>query len=246
MDQPKMQRLLQLLLLLSGKRTYSCAELMERMAVSESTVFRYLDTFEAAGFLLERQDGRYRLQPGTAANKALLQNLHFSEEELYLLHSAIGGLSLTSKAALRLRKKLHTLYHYTALAEAAGKTDDAKKAAIGKAAEEKRCVCLHGYRSGNSQSVSDRVVEAFAFHDDYTGVWCWEEGCNKLFLIARMEGVTVTGQPWQHERDHRVPFTDAFRMAAPEPLATVEARLSLKACNLLCEEYPLAKQFVTA
>jgi hypothetical protein len=34
-------------------------------------------------------------------------------------------------------------------------------------------------------------------------------------------------------------------MAAENPVATVEALLSLKACNLLGEEYPLAKKHLT-
>jgi proteasome accessory factor C len=248
MDQPKMQRLLQLLLLLSGKRTYSCTELMERLQMSERTVLRYLETFDAAGFVVERQKGRYRLHAGTGAYKALQQNLHFSEEELYLLHSAISSLMPANKAALRLKQKLHTLYHYKALAQTAGKSDGAKIAAISEAAEKKLCVHLRQYRSINSQTVTDRLVEAFAFHDDYQGVWCWERqsGGNKLFLISRMEGVTVTGEPWRHEAAHRIPFTDAFRMAAEEPAATVEALVSLKAFNLLCEEYPLAKKYIQA
>jgi predicted DNA-binding transcriptional regulator YafY len=247
MDQPKMQRLLRLLLLLSGKRTYSAPELAKRLSLSERTVLRYLETFDGAGFVVERSGSRYRLHPGTVANRAVQQALHFSEEELYLLHSAISGLTPANKVALHLQRKLHTLYHYRALAETAEKSDGAKIAAISEAAEKKRCVHLIGYRSGNSQTVTDRLVEAFAFYDDYQGVWCRERqtGGNKLFLIGRIEGVTITGEPWQHEAEHRIPFTDAFRMAAENPVATVEALLSLKACNLLGEEYPLAKKHLT-
>lgn len=246
MDQPKIQRLLQLLLLLSGKRTYSAADLAGRLEMSERTILRYLDTFETAGFVVERHQGRYRLKADTTANKALQQNLHFSEEELYLLHRAIGGLTPGSKAALHLQQKLHTLYHYKALAQTAERSDGAKIAAISEAAEKKLCVLLNQYRSINSQTVTNRLVEAFAFHDDYSGVWCWERqsGHTKLFLISRMESVTITSEPWQNEAGHQIPFTDAFRMAAARPVAEVKALLSLKACNLLSEEYPVAKKYI--
>lgn len=248
MDQPKVQRLLQLLLLLSGKRTYSCQELARSLDVSERTILRYLDTFDVSGFVVERKESRYRLHAGTGSYKALQQNLHFSEEELYLLHSAISNLVIANKAALHLQQKLHTLYHYKALVQTAEKSDGFKIAAISEAADKKLCVNLQQYRSINSQTVGDRLVEAFAFHDDYQAVWCWERqsGSNKLFLIGRMESVTVAEEPWRHELAHRIPFTDAFRMSAKEPVASVEAVLSLKAFNLLCEEYPLAKKYIHA
>lgn len=248
MDQPKMQRLLQLLVLLSGKKRYSLKELSDRLELGERSIHRYLDTFETAGFLVERNSGHYRLQSGTAAYKAVQQNLHFSEEELYLLHTAISSLTPANKAALRLQQKLHTLYHYQALAQTAEKGDRAKIAVISEAVDRKCCVHLRRYRSINSQTIKDRLVEPFAFHDDYTGVWCRERQSsqNKLFLIARMDGVTISTEQWQYEAEHGIPFCDAFRMAAPKPVAQVEAVLSLKAYNLLLEEHPLAGQYLTA
>ncbi|HUN02407.1 MAG TPA: hypothetical protein PLS00_06090, partial [Niabella sp.] len=41
-------------------------------------------------------------------------------------------------------------------------------------------------------------------------------------------------------------FTDAFGMSAEAPAATVKLQLNLKACNLLQEEHPQAKQYITA
>jgi predicted DNA-binding transcriptional regulator YafY len=245
-DQAKMQRLLHLLVLLSGKKLYSLAELSDRLDISERSILRYLCTFDEAGFLVERNNGRYRLQSQNAAYKAVQQNLHFSEEELYLLHTAIQSITPASKAALHLQKKLHTLYHYQALAQTAGKRDATKIAVIMQAVQQKYAVHLHRYRSSNSQTVTDRLVEPFAFQDDYTGVWCWERqsSTNKLFLISRMEGVTLTAERWLAEARHEVPFCDAFRLAAPKSIAHVTARLSLKAFNLLREEYPLTEKYI--
>jgi predicted DNA-binding transcriptional regulator YafY len=247
-DQAKMQRLLQLLVLLSGKQTYSVRELSQRFEVTERTIYRYLETFDAAGFLVERTEGRYRLQSGNINYKALQQNLHFSEEELHLLHSAISSLVPANKAALHLRQKLQTLYHYQALAQTAAKRDTAKIQVISEAIDRKCCVLLNQYRSINSQTIQDRLVEPFAFHDDYEAVWCWERqsGSNKLFLVGRMDGVTLSRERWQYEKKHQVPFIDAFRISAPKPVADVEALLSLKAYSLLVEEYPLSEKYLQA
>lgn len=241
-----MQRMLQLLLLLSGKKWYSCNELASRLQLSQRTILRYLDTFDTVGFLVERRQSHYRLKSERPETKALQQSLHFSEEELYLLHKAIGSLAPAHKTALRLQQKLHTLYGYKALAQAAQKMDAAKIAVLGEAMEKKCCVQLMGYRSINSQTIANRLVEPFAFQDDYTAVWCWERPArgNKVFLVSRIEKVVVTNERWQHEAAHQLPFCDAFRLSAPQPVAQVKARLSLKAANLLQEEYPLAEKHI--
>ena len=62
MDQQKIKRLLGMLLLLSGKRRYSIAEIQERFDISDRTVFRYLETFEIAGLMMDRAGKGYRLQ----------------------------------------------------------------------------------------------------------------------------------------------------------------------------------------
>jgi predicted DNA-binding transcriptional regulator YafY len=84
--------------------------------------------------------------------------------------------------------------------------------------------------------------------NDYKAVWCYDrEGkTNKQFKIARMDSVELLSDPWYDEDRHQVPFSDAFRMSAEAPLAEVEAFLSLKAYNLLIEEYPRAAQYVQA
>lgn len=86
MDQPKIQRLLRLLMLLTGTRRYALAELQERFQMSERTIYRYLDTIEEAGFVVDRKDGTYRLSTETPPTKSLSNLLHFSEEEAYIFY----------------------------------------------------------------------------------------------------------------------------------------------------------------
>ena len=62
MDQPKFERLLRLMRLLSGNVTYSIDELAQKLEMSERTIYRYIDTFKAAGFAVEKLYGNiYRL-----------------------------------------------------------------------------------------------------------------------------------------------------------------------------------------
>ena len=113
---------------------------------------------------------------------------------------------------------------------------------LNEAIKKKIKVNLIGYRSSNSSRIEDRMVEPFEFLGDYEGIWCYETESQqvKQFKITRIQKVELLIESWQNETQHHVPFTDAFRMSAPKPIATVELALTLKAYNLLIEEFPLA------
>lgn len=52
MNQPKIERTLHLMRLLSSNVNYTVETLSERVGVSVRTVFRYMDTFKTAGFVV--------------------------------------------------------------------------------------------------------------------------------------------------------------------------------------------------
>lgn len=246
MEQSKTQRLLRLLLMLTGRKIFSIGELEDRLNISERTIYRYLDTIESVGLIIERLPGGYRLKKEGSQPKTLQGLLHFSEEEVYLLQQVIEGLEGSSSVHIQLLRKLHTLYDTKTLE----KMSDAAFEKIEKlstAIRLKQQVILHSYRSSNSAQISDRQVEPFEFSEDYAGLWCYEaeSGQCKQFKLSRIQQVESLNAPWQMETAHKIPFTDAFRMAADQPIATIEANLTLKAYNLLIEEYPLAKQHIT-
>ena len=84
-----MLKLLRLLMLLSGSRRYTLAELMERFNQSDRTIYRHLEEIENAGFVLRRSNGTYQLQTDNHAVKSLQKLLHFSEEEAYVLYKPL-------------------------------------------------------------------------------------------------------------------------------------------------------------
>ena len=61
MDQPKLERLLRLMKMLTANTTYTVDDLAERLGMSRRTVYRYIDTFREAGFVIRKSGDRIRL-----------------------------------------------------------------------------------------------------------------------------------------------------------------------------------------
>jgi len=246
MDQRKMQRLLRLLMMLSGKRWYSLQEIMELLESSDRTVYRYLETFESAGFVLEKNNGTYRLQKDTTNTRSLQNLMHFSEEEVLILYETLALIEGTSSVKEQLIRKLNVLYDYKAVKEMQQKDDLTKIQILSDAIRNKKQVCLKSYRSSNSDKITDRIVEPFDYMPDYRSVWCYEKESNscKQFKLARISQIELINRDWENEPLHTIRFTDAFRISCVKPMDNVEARLSLKAYNLLTEEFPLSRKYI--
>lgn len=245
MDQPKVERLLRLMKYLSGNVNYSIAELSERLAMSERTIYRYLDTFKEAGFVVTKLYGNiYKLGKMPRNSVDIDKLIYFSEEEAYLVNSLIDSLIPSNSLKSNLKEKLSAIYGCTSVA---GYVDRRSNAAhvenLGNAIKDKKQVLLKAYESSNSHSIRDRRVEAFAFTTDYIEVWCYdlEDSCNKLFKISRIGEVEVLEQPWTAESAHKSRNMDIFHMNG-DTAHRVVLSLSMYAKNLLLEEYPLAQK----
>lgn len=244
-DQPKIQRLLRLLLLLSGNKVYKLNEIALKLQIHERTVYRYISSFETAGLLVLHENG-YRLATGNPHTKAINRPFHFSEEEAYILYQLLTEAKGGNIVREKLVRKLHSLYDFKVLASLAGKTGLEHINALKTAMQDQKQVTLKGYRSSNSQTIQDRRVEAFEFLPEYQGVWCFDlvDKSNKQFLVSRITEVVIQKTGWQYTQHHRIPFTDAFGMSAEAPAVTIKLQLNLKACNPLLEEHPKAKQYL--
>jgi predicted DNA-binding transcriptional regulator YafY len=145
-----------------------------------------------------------------------------------------------------LARKLNTLYDFRALAQLKEGNIHEQVHSLSEAIRNRQQVCLHNYRSSNSANISDRKVEPFGFSSDYAAVWCYDTSSRscKQFKISRIQQVELLESSCQFSESHHIPFTDAFRMSAHTPLTEVEALLTLKAFNLLTEEFPLAEKHI--
>lgn len=244
MDQPKFERMLRLMKLLTGNTTYDVDQLAERLQMSRRTIYRYIDTFREAGFVVKRSGSCIRLDKESPHFKEISQLVHFTEEEAYILSRAIESIDDTNLLKQNLKRKLCSVYDNKTLADTLlrGKNAPNIRSLI-EAIEARQQVVLEGYRSANSGAVRDRRVEPFAFTTNYVAVWCYdtEEGSCKLFKTARIGRVICTETPWTHTHEHHKGFIDLFRMHG-ERRYRVRLELGLRACNLLTEEYPLAER----
>lgn len=247
MDQPKIERLLRLMKLLTANTTYTVDELAERLNMSRRTIYRYIDTFRDAGFVIKKSGDCIRLDKASPHFKEISQLVHFTEEEAHILSSAIESIDDTNLLKHNLKRKLYTVYDNKTLANTVVKGKNAPNIRhLIEAIEEHRQVILHGYQSAHGAAVRDRRVEPFAFTTNYVQVWCYDlkDGQCKLFKSSRIGSVELCDTTWQHEAEHRVGFIDLFRMHG-EATYHIRLEVGMLAYNLLLEEYPLSERELT-
>jgi predicted DNA-binding transcriptional regulator YafY len=248
MDHGRILRLLNLMKLLSSNVDYTIRELMDRLAISRRSIFRYLDTLRIAGFAVAKKGTNIHKLLSMPKEGINLSNLiHFSEEEAYLLHNLIGALTSDCQVAINLENKLAALFDATSVTEIIGnKITGENIMRLRQAIDEKKQVTLVRYESGNTMSISDRLVEPIKFSSNYTDVYAYEvsTGVTKVFKISRNGLVDISLAGWQHEDKHEIIETDCFRMAGKEEIP-VTLKMTLKAKNLLIEEYPLSSKYIS-
>ena len=247
MDQPKIERILRLMKMLTANTSYTVDDMAERLDMSRRTIYRYIDTFREAGFVIKKSGNCIRLDKESPHFKDISQLVHFTEEEAVILKRAIESIDDTNLLKQNLKRKLYSVYDNKILADTIVRGSNAATVhALINAIEEKRQVILHAYRSSHGGAVRDRLVEPFAFTTNYVQVWCFDtesKSC-KLFKLARIDSVEITNTEWQYRPQHEKSFIDIFRMNGNERLR-VRLSLGILSRNLLLEEYPLAEQQLT-
>ncbi len=248
MDQPKIERVLRLMKLLTGNLNYTVEKLAERLGTSPRSVYRYIETFKEAGFVVHKLEGGiYRLGKESRYFKDISQLIHFTDEEAHIVNQLIEALDNTNVIKQNLRKKLTSVYNCTSLAEC---VVDGRSAVnvnhLVEAIGGHKQVVLKRYASSHTGVVRDRLVEPFGFTTNYVQVWCYEpeSGLNKLFNTARIGSVEVLSEGWRFEAEHHEGYIDIFRITGFEQ-RRVQLELGVMAHNLLVEEYPLSTRDMT-
>lgn len=245
MDQPKIERMLRLMKMLTANVEYSVDDIAARLDMSRRTIYRYIDTFRDAGFVIKKSGQCIRLDKESPHFKDISQLVHFTEEEAVILRRAIESIDDTNTLKLNLKRKLYSVYDSKTLADTVVKGHNAGNIhSLIEAIENRRQVVLRNYHSAHS--IRDRKVEPFGFTTNYVNVWCYdtEDGKCKIFKTARIDGVEILDDVWQHESEHEEGFIDIFRMIGSARIH-VRLELGLLSRNLLLEEYPLAEEYVS-
>lgn len=243
MEQPKIEKIFNLIRMMSGKKTFTVGELAEKMDTSYRSIYRYIDTFRSAGFVVEKiQGSTYRIVKMPSSFKNFDKLVYFTEEEAAVINSLIENLEETNSFKTTLRKKLSAIYDRTDILNATPKHPTAIKLfALNDAMHKKKRVVLKSYESAHSGTVLDRTVEPYRYTEVCMAIWAYDvenKDC-RIFKVSRIGKVQITDIDWQNESEHRDGFVDAFRMAGTERYH-VRLELSLRAKNLLAEEFPLA------
>jgi predicted DNA-binding transcriptional regulator YafY len=245
-DQAKFQRMLEILMMISGSYGYSVEEIADKYKISQRTAYRYLTTFQNAGFLLDKKNGYFKIDKTSSQYKDLSKLIHFSEEEAHILSKAIHLIDDENNFKHELYEKLYHLFDSDkAVNKIVRKEKSENVIQLKGAINNKQQVILKGYRSSNSDNVRDRLIEPFAFTSNYLYVWCYdvEDKSSKTFKIARIKEVKVTDKKWKNEPKHKKHETDVFRISGDTKIS-VKFKLSLLAYNLLIEEYPLSEKYL--
>lgn len=233
--------------LLSGNKIYTLDELSDTLDLSRRSLFRYFDTFKNAGFVVQCiGDGRYRMTTLNKEYTDLSQLVYFSEEEAIVVSHLIENLDGTNALKAGLKQKLAAVYDSTSISdyiENKGKSEVVET--LANAVKSKHQVALKDYSSAHSGKSKDYIVEPYKFTKGYVDIIAYdtEAGLNKVFKISRITSVKML-EPWKFEDRHEEQPIDSFRMSG-SPVEHVKLKLTLRAKNLLTEEFPITSIEVT-
>jgi excisionase family DNA binding protein len=247
MDQPKVERMLRLMKILTANTLYTVDEIAERLNMSRRTIYRYIDTFREAGFVIKKSGNHIRLDKASPHFKDISQLVHFTEEEAVILKRAIENIDDTNLLKQNLKRKLYSVYDNKILADTIVRGSNSTNVhSLIEAIEEHCQVKLIGYRSSHGGEVRDRLVEPFGFTTNYVQIWCYDTESNscKLFKLSRISSVEILNTKWQYQSKHEKAPIDIFRMNGKES-KEIELELGILAHNLILEEFPLSENYLT-
>jgi len=245
-EHKKIQRLLEILKLLSSNIGYNYSQLQDKLNLTERTIRRYLKSLELAGLFVENNNGYFRLEKNSPYRKDINALLHFSDEEAVLLNEAINTVEKDTQIKINLTNKLFALYNSDRINYPIVKKEDSGKAKlIIEAIRQKKKIKLINYKSSNYGKIADIKVEPYDFTTNYIHLWAFDlfNNDNRMFRISRIQNIEIIDENWEFEKSHKKGKIDVFRMTGTKE-TPVELNLTIKGCNYLIEQYPLAIEYV--
>ena len=239
-------RMLDLLLTMVAD-SHSAAELAEVLGTSKRNLYYVIKQMEDYGFVIHHLHRRYLLDPHSPFFQDIACTVDFTQEQAFYMYRLLSEVDNKSNPmAGLLRRKLTRYYHLNEFSPTwRDRLVYNNVQQLQRAVNQRRVVVLHGYSSGHSQTVKDRLVEPFLFLGDKADIRAYESssGLNKTFKISRIAEVEVMNDFWQHEDRHRQLFTDMFMFSSEERIPICLC-LDLLAHSLMCEEYPHAAELM--
>jgi len=247
MRHDKLERELNLILMLTENHNYTVQDICKRLDISRRNLYYYLEFFRLAGFVVEHHKPYYRIRKDSPFFRKLDEIVHFTEDEAVTMRQILDKTGDDSVQVQRLRQKLDRLYDLHILDSVELKQQLAHNVSVlYEAIKLKQVVKLVGYSSPHSDTLADRVVEPFLFMNGNREVRCYElsSQMNKTFKLQRMQDVQLLDLVWEHESEHRKLHTDVF-MFSGEQQQMVTLVMGRLATSVLREEYPRAERYLS-
>ncbi len=221
-------------------QNHTAHDLAAVLGTSVRNFYYTIGLLREAGFAVMHEGRFYYIHPRSPFFQSIASAVDFTENEAVYLHGLLTAVEKDNAMASMLKRKMERYYGLTQYTDVRIQRHIYNNVTqLERAMRRKQVAILHGYSSPHSQSVTDRVVEPFAFLGDKSDVRAFElkSGVNKTFKVSRIDRVEIVDTPWFNESRHKQVFTDMF-MFAGEEKHRVRLRLDLLARNLMLEEYP--------
>lgn len=245
-EQQKILRVFKLINLLQsniGKPVHRLAELLQ---TDERTIYRYFKLLEALGFEVVKEFSKYKIQHRPGMDQTLNYGT-FSQEESQWLRSMIESQGKGNLLHDSILKKLSVRSEVKQVTEQLFKANLGRLVdEIGLSIQQKLQVWLKDYYSLSSDTTSDRLVEPVAFSSNYETIHAFEPASKsmKVFKIERIGEVVLSQGAWKYEPKHQLPGAQLFGFTGKNKFL-VKLKLSKKAYQLMMEEHPNARPFMS-
>ena len=241
------QRVLEILrMLIEQPFHYTARKLSTIYKRDVRTIQGDITDLENAGFLVDRDEHhRYFLVNEKLTDK-LEETLVLTQNEKDLLITALKNENPSEAQLKRLVSKIENLSQLPSLGNVYFSNHYLQKLnLLSKAQKNQLRVKLRDYRSTNSNSKTDRIIEPFhiAIEDDIVHAFDLRQKEVRHFRISRIDRIESLEENWEFAKHHYVAATDIFRITSREQ-ETIHLRLKIGAVNELLERYPLSKAYL--
>lgn len=236
-EQQKILRVFKLISLLGNRNRRDVKELSLQLETSDKSIYRYLKLLEELGFTIEKDSmNRYFIEEGQKAPVDWV----FSPEESKLMHHILGNQLKRHPLRDTILEKLYIQSETSGQAELIYNARISRMVKqLTKAIDEGRQTYLKKYKSAHSETITDRLVEPFAFTTDMQHLISYEPstGMIKHFKIERIGSVLLSEKKNKSKDKHILPETDIFGITEGEKVRIIFL-MRLRASILLQEEFP--------
>jgi hypothetical protein len=234
--------------LLESPYTYTKSQLAERYNKHKDTIKGDFQLIKNAGFAVI-YDNKYRYcvtSSGAKLFEKLNDLLFFSEKDRDFIFELIHRSGEKGRQPDRIMDKLRGIIDFTRLGSSLITNQFlAKVDILKKAKAERKAVRLVNYRSSNSKSVADRLVEPFEIMPKEDLLHALDLPSLKVrhFRIARFERVELLDTDWAHEKLHYVCTTDPFGIA-DEAQVVLRVIVDVAGRNELLDRFPATYSYI--